>query len=229
MDKEKVLEKIKKCLALSKSANEHEAAQALKQAQALMREYGISDADVALSDIKQHACTDKTANRIPGWQAWLATTVKQAFGVEWYLGGDWNNTRVIFYGTGNKAELAAYAYSVLLRQLKGARREYIDTALKRVRLAKNKTYRADQFCEGWISAVYRKIDKFANGEREQALLQQFGKSLGLGEVKPREAAPSSNAKRVADLDRFLGNQQGKSAQLHHAMGADKQQMIEEDV
>lgn len=61
MDKAKVLEKIKKCLALSKSANEHEAAQALKQMQALMREYGISDADVALSDIKQHACTDKTA------------------------------------------------------------------------------------------------------------------------------------------------------------------------
>ena len=43
MDKNKAIEKIKKCLALGKSANEHEAAQALKQAQALMREYGISD------------------------------------------------------------------------------------------------------------------------------------------------------------------------------------------
>lgn len=53
MDKNKAIEKIKKCLALGKSANEHEAAQALKQAQALMREYGISDADVALSDIKK--------------------------------------------------------------------------------------------------------------------------------------------------------------------------------
>jgi hypothetical protein len=62
MDKNKAIEKIKKCLALGKSANEHEAAQALKQAQALMREYGISDADVALSDIKKHACTAKTAN-----------------------------------------------------------------------------------------------------------------------------------------------------------------------
>lgn len=86
MDKNKAIEKIKKCLALGKSANEHEAAQALKQAQALMREYGISDADVALSDIKKHACTAKTANQIPGWQAWLANTVKAAFGAEWYLG-----------------------------------------------------------------------------------------------------------------------------------------------
>lgn len=225
MDKQKAMEKIKKCLALSKSANEHEAAQALKQMQALMREYGISDADVALSDIKQHACTDKTANQIPGWQAWLANTVKQAFGVGWYVGGDWNQARIVFYGASNKAELAAYAYSVLLRQLKAARREYIATALKRVKLAKNKTYRADQFCEGWITAVYRKVDKFANGEREQALLQQFGESLGLCEGKPREATPSSNAKRVADLDRFLGNQQGKNAQLHQAMGADKHKQI----
>ncbi|HFC0995183.1 TPA: DUF2786 domain-containing protein [Neisseria gonorrhoeae] len=30
MDKEKVLDKIKKCLALGRSANEHEAAQALR-------------------------------------------------------------------------------------------------------------------------------------------------------------------------------------------------------
>ena len=53
MDKERILEKIKKCLALSKSANEHEAAQALKQAQALMREYGITDIEVELSAVKE--------------------------------------------------------------------------------------------------------------------------------------------------------------------------------
>ena len=41
MDKEKALDKIKKCLALSRSANEHEAAQALKHAQALMDKYGV--------------------------------------------------------------------------------------------------------------------------------------------------------------------------------------------
>ena len=35
MDKQKVLEKIKKCLALGESANEHEAAQAIRQAQIL--------------------------------------------------------------------------------------------------------------------------------------------------------------------------------------------------
>ena len=117
MDKNKAIEKIKKCLALGKSANEHEAAQALKQAQALMREYGISDADVALSDIKTHACTAKTANQIPGWQAWLANTVKAAFGAEWYLGGDWNNAHIVFYGAGNNLLLTVLGSSFVWRAL----------------------------------------------------------------------------------------------------------------
>lgn len=217
MDKEEELEKIKKCLALSKSANENEAAQALKHAQALMREHAISDDDVALADICRHYCDDKTARQMPCWQSMLAGIVKQAFGCEWYLGGAWNYPRVVFYGVGNKPELASYAYSVLLRQLKIARREYIATVLKKVRLSKNKTYRADQFCEGWITAAYTKVDKFAIGEREQALLQKFGEKLGLETSKTREVTPSSNAKTAADLDRFLGNQQGRQVQLHHAM------------
>lgn len=53
MDKAKVLEKIKKCLALSQSANENEAAQALKQAQALMRQYSIIDIEVELSAVTE--------------------------------------------------------------------------------------------------------------------------------------------------------------------------------
>lgn len=64
MDKEKVLDKIKKCLALGKSANEHEAAQALKQAQALMPKYEISDADVALSDIGEQSGGRKMAFKL---------------------------------------------------------------------------------------------------------------------------------------------------------------------
>ena len=63
---------------------------------------------------------------------------------------------------------------------------------------------------------------------EKIYLNIYRSGHVLRKSKPREAAPSSNAKKAADIDRFLGNLQGKSAQLHHAMGADKQQMIEED-
>jgi len=39
---ERAIRKIKHCLALAQSANENEAATALRQAQALMREYRLS-------------------------------------------------------------------------------------------------------------------------------------------------------------------------------------------
>lgn len=49
MDKKAAIEKIRKCLALAKSANEHEAAAALRQAQALMRKYGVEDGDILMA------------------------------------------------------------------------------------------------------------------------------------------------------------------------------------
>ena len=48
---EKILDKIKKCLALASSANEHEAAAALRQAQKLMAQFGLTETDVTLADV----------------------------------------------------------------------------------------------------------------------------------------------------------------------------------
>ena len=48
---ERVIRKIKRCLALSKSSNENEAATAMRQAQALMREYRLTEMEVHLSDV----------------------------------------------------------------------------------------------------------------------------------------------------------------------------------
>jgi hypothetical protein len=52
-DKEKILEKLKKLLALSKSDNPHEASLALQRVQKLMQTYGITRDDIALSDIDE--------------------------------------------------------------------------------------------------------------------------------------------------------------------------------
>ena len=52
MDRKKALEKIKKCLRLATSANPHEAAAAMRQAQALMKEHGVGQADVDMSGVE---------------------------------------------------------------------------------------------------------------------------------------------------------------------------------
>jgi len=48
---EKILDKLKKLLALSKSDNPHEAALALQRARKLMDTFGITAEDIVLNDI----------------------------------------------------------------------------------------------------------------------------------------------------------------------------------
>lgn len=218
MDKQKILDKIKKCLALSKSANEHEAAQALKQAQALMRMHNISDADIELADISEIGV--KCANILPVWQQALILLCAQAFGVQAYGHRNFSGNHAQFYGFDNRPELAAYAYEVLLRQIRAARREYMKTALSRVRNTRNKTYRADEFCAGWVSSVRQKVQAFACTEKEEGLMKQYQDKLGeLKTAKARRVNPStSSLKNQALFDRLRGEVAGEKAELNHGVG-----------
>ncbi|MDF7675973.1 DUF2786 domain-containing protein [Neisseriaceae bacterium ESL0693] len=233
MDKKKAIEKIKKCLRLAKSANEFEAAQALKHAQSLMYEYQINDFDVEMADVME------TGVRIPKsystWQHILFTVCKRAFGCDGYIleNYDINQGKTLtyykFYGVAPKPELAAYAYNVLIRQLRTARRHYLATTLKRVKIAKNRAFRADQFCLGWISAVDNKINAFAGTEKEQAKLNAYKKNLGkMTSVAPRSVTVKNQVIRQAYHDENNGYDQGKHAQLNHAMpGGEQYKMLEQ--
>ena len=77
MDKKTALAKIKKCLALAKSANEHEAAQALKQAQALMREFEVTEQDVEWSQVNE--ASQPYNSRCVMWQVGLVNMCSKAF------------------------------------------------------------------------------------------------------------------------------------------------------
>lgn len=223
MDKQKVLEKIKKCLALGESANEHEAAQAIRQAQILMKKYGISEMDVELSAVTEKgvAC----ASTLPTWHQVLISQCAKAFGVECYLNREFGLGEARFFGIGIKPELAAYAYEVLLRQLKKERRAYIKTELKAVRLPRNKTARADQFCTGWVYAVKQKVKEFATEPEEKEVLERYQKQLGeMGQAKKRDVHGGSKASRERDL--AAGVRKGREAQLYHAMdgGEERKQL-----
>ena len=175
MDKQKVLEKIKKCLALGESANEHEAAQAIRQAQILMKKYGISEMDVELSAVTEKgvAC----ASSLPIW------------------------------------------HQVLIAQCakKKERRAYIKTELKAVRLPRNKTARADQFCTGWVYAIVKKVQEFAAEPAEKEVLAHYKQQMGeMGQAKKRDVRGGSKASREQDL--AAGVRKGREAQLYHAMG-----------
>ncbi len=114
MNKEKILDKIKKCLALSKSANEHEAAQALKQAQALMEKYEVNAVDIALSEVSEQGADQRMAVKLAEWQWAVANMISEVFGCKCYQQGD----AMVFYGLGVRSWRICHSFAEILTLLK---------------------------------------------------------------------------------------------------------------
>ncbi|WP_428242996.1 DUF2786 domain-containing protein [Gynuella sp.] len=156
----KILDKIRKCLALAKSSNPHEAAVALRQAQKLMQAHNVSEQDVDLLNVQAFCTTAGRAKKPARWMHGLVAVVCKAFEVEaifqsLYEGG----AAVKFIGIDEKPEVAGYAFDVLYRQLVRDRNAHIKQQ-SRCKPA-TKTRRGDLFAEAWVGAVHDHIVKFA--------------------------------------------------------------------
>lgn len=68
--------------------NPHEAAVALRQAQALMNKYGVEPGAVVLNEIKTETCRNIPSNAlsVPGWLNALVSVVCMASGCRSYYG-----------------------------------------------------------------------------------------------------------------------------------------------
>lgn len=176
---ERVIRKIKRCLALSKSSNENEAATAMRQAQALMREYRLTELDVHLSNVGEVESGVARAKRRPTWDRQLSSIVANAFGCKPLSRQHWCRTtskvvdRAVFVGVNPAPQIAMYAYETLLAKLALARREYV----ARVRAGKQYSRYSpetagDHFALAWVSAVHHKVhDLVPRGEEDLAIGQ----------------------------------------------------------
>lgn len=218
MDKQTAIEKIKKCLALSKSANEHEAAAALRQARALMEKFDVRDHDVLVSDIKEATVRAGAARKPAEWESYLAATACKAFGCHGLFvqgAGKW-----LFIGPAAAPEIAHYAFAVLLRQLKKERATFIAAHCKRLKTA-SKTRRADLFCDGWVQAVWRQVAEFANTtSAAEAAIQAYlnAKYAARGDLDTVNRN-ADRSLRDKDWDAVrAGATAGRQATLHRGVG-----------
>jgi hypothetical protein len=218
MDK-KVLEKIKKCLALAASSNEHEASAAMRQAQKLMEMHGLTSTDVELSAIQSK--TQKISNNrsLPMYQHMLINMIKDAFGVDAVhesvptFGRFVSNVR--FIGVEEAPELAGYTFDVLRRQLDRDRKAYLAT-LKRCKRA-TKVRRGDLFAESWVLKARQKVQNLQVPARHSELITQWKASnygqLGEGKAISRTDKLAHNDYKAS----LLGAQAGASARLNPGM------------
>lgn len=209
-----LLAKIRKCLALGKSANEAEAAAALAKARDLMDAYGLTAEDVELSEIGEELAKGNRSQTPPMWENTLALVVQRALGVQAVLAGpgEWH-----FIGAGAAPQVAAYAFAVLFRQLKAARAEYTRNRLKRCGLARMRQ-RAGMGSEAWATAVFVQIARLMP---ERPKDEAIGKYLAqrFGQLSTVEAREASTKGRRTDQDYWAGHDQGRKVELHNAVGS----------
>lgn len=168
MDHKKALDKIKKCLRLAASGEPHEAATAMRQARALMDKYRIEEGDVLASEVAEACARSGSKSRPVNWEAGLASVVGKAYACRYLFVQGSGQYRFI----GEMAEVASYTLTLLLRQVRQARRDYIANHLTRCKAA-TKTKRADTFCSAWVWGVRTSVMTFAGTDEPSAAVEAF--------------------------------------------------------
>lgn len=217
MDQDRILDKIKKCLEMAKSrtSNPNEAEIALRQAHKMMESYNLELGDVLASMACEVKIAAGSEGAPPTWRVRLAQVCAHAFGTRMIITHGWlTGGGFIFVGCAAAPTLTGYAYEVLERQLQKARREFLGTQ-KRCKRS-TKVARGDHFANGWIDAVYHKVDAFAGvedniAEAIEAYMAKHHPDLEKAELKRRKI----KARDEGAMD--AGYRAGKSAQLHQAI------------
>ena len=83
-DKQKIIDKIQKLLALSKSPNEHEAALAAEKAQELLATYNIDVSEVEAEEAKTSVIKDAVMSKRKAWQRIVRASTARMYFCEYY-------------------------------------------------------------------------------------------------------------------------------------------------
>lgn len=219
-NRDSILEKIRKCMAMSKSANENEAETALRQARKLMEIYQVSHAEMLAIDIKEATAKAGVISRPSVWENLLAGRIADVFGCRLIFREGFTASHWVFIGLPPANEVAAYSFEVLFRQAKKARQEFMQENLKRFKKA-NKVRRADLFSEGWVRTALRTVSPLTpvDGVEDaiKAYMETKFSNLGsLESVDRNKGRPLSNKDEMAIA---AGAAAGRHAQINKGVGA----------
>lgn len=227
---DRIMRKIQRCLALSESANAHEAGIALRQAQALMAEYGVSHEQLALADFTASGVDTLAGRTPPRYLESLAQLINAAFGTSTLYScrrtrHGWRGA-FEFIGPRDAVQVASYAFTVLQRQLIRDRRDYLASKPRLKRLTK--TRRGDAFAEAWILGARQSVTPMAMTEELLALHQAYQRHRCGGEpesLTTREHAPLRHHDYAAVT---AGYAAGQAAQLVAGVSATQREALSHD-
>ena len=175
MDKHKIISKIQKCLRLAESGNPNEAALALRQAEALMRKYGVSEQDIHTLAINEISASSGGYYNPPYWALALSELIAEAFDCRVYIARrDEAHPQFRFIGLEYTATIAAYSFTVLYRQLRLARRAY----MKNLDLDDKQEIRrrGNVFAQAWLFRIAKVVAEFVGNPASRVTIDEYVRS-----------------------------------------------------
>ena len=180
-DRQKILDRIAKCMRLAKSAEPHEAAAALRQAQKMMELHAVSDGELLGIDIKNVLVVDHYhyTRKTPLALSYLISLIKRAFNVDavtepLYVAGKTRGHYMLavrYFGTTSACVMAEYAHHVIVRQLQAAWKQHLSADP----FAGDMKGARTGFWVGWLQGVRSKVIEFA----DPTIKEQITKSIAI--------------------------------------------------
>lgn len=221
MNNEKALDKIKKCLSLAQSSNPHEAANAWRQAQALMRRYNIEHADVLASAISAVQAKGGSGKTVPRWEMVLAVAICEAFeceSIRQFYPFPKKHSSWVFIGEGSSPEIAAYAFEVIFRQVRQGRRAFSADRCQGLP-AHIKRRQVDLYSQAWIYSLYDRVKSFArNGKNDAAIKAYIERHFNVADTMKSRGVAKIEKNNFAEMTAIAaGAKAAAETRLHHGM------------
>jgi hypothetical protein len=233
MNDDTILRKIQKAMALAndKRGDQNTAAIALRQAQAMMEKYGITEQKVLAANCTHTDLRSKVSVVNPTmWEVNIINFVAKAFGcrVLWTKGGPAPTMKGYWTILGPKSyvEVALYTVEVTLRQILKARSNFVKNMNEEIELLKTygrdpgvgraqKSKMADEFCLGWGWAVEKEIHKMADPD---GLIKAATDAYASKIVDPNiEVKINNKGSMTPTAAMMAGAADGKQFKIHRPM------------
>lgn len=224
-----VMRKIRKLLALAtnEAAAPGEAANAMRQAQKMMKAHNVDHDGMLRESIGEKMVQGTRGQKPAVWENALVWTCCTAFGASplWARGpkggqGNAGNGWWIFVAPRSQVELVVYAYTVLCRQLLSARSKFIDEHASEWRYLTRvqKAAEADAFCEGFVHRLRNKVTPMDMDDEQRLALQNKVKERTNPDPDAKPIVPTRNG-RGSRESQLAGERAGDAAHFHRAATA----------
>lgn len=216
MSDDKLMDRVRKLLALAQSSNPHEAAAAMAKAKALMDEHRLTMTDLERATIGQTDIRSRfSVSKMKPYELVVVQLAAKAFGGEvlWRRSSSHRSGESV-YGcytlVAPKAELevASWMVNYLLDRLQKGRAEFV-SSLSPYLPRDAKIREADGFCTGWTLAVGEKLRALAGDTpRAAAVVDYIRKNILPTYGDPDQKAAMPQRREVGDFGAGHGQRIG---------------------